>query len=66
MQGGGIDKTIIAYGDHQLTTTSATFTSYPSNIIITGITFKVRLFIYISTALEYHVLEIKLDRQTYY
>ncbi|CAD5318897.1 unnamed protein product [Arabidopsis thaliana] len=40
MQGGGIDKTIIAYGDHQLTTTSATFTSYPSNNIITGITFK--------------------------
>ncbi|KAL9299927.1 putative pectinesterase 10 [Arabidopsis thaliana] len=29
-----------AYGDHQLTNTSATFTSYPSNIIITGITFK--------------------------
>nr|ACC68156.1 putative pectinesterase family protein [Arabidopsis halleri subsp. halleri] len=40
MQGRGIEKTIIAYGDHQQTDTSATFTSYASNIIITGITFK--------------------------
>lgn len=46
MQGGGIENTIIAYDDHEFTDTSATFIAYPNNIIISGITFKVRLFIY--------------------
>ncbi|CAH2057643.1 unnamed protein product, partial [Thlaspi arvense] len=40
LQGAGIEKTTIAYDDHQLTNTSSTFTSYPDNIIISGITFK--------------------------
>lgn len=46
MLGEGIEKTIIAYDDHEFTDTSATFIAYPNNIIISGITFKVRLFIY--------------------
>lgn len=48
MQGGGIEKTIIDWGDHQTTDTSATFTAYPNNIVITNITFKVHFFVYIS------------------
>ncbi|XP_010518423.1 PREDICTED: putative pectinesterase 10 [Camelina sativa] len=40
LQGRGIEKTIIAYNDHQFTDTSSTFTAFPDNIIITGITFR--------------------------
>ncbi|KFK37475.1 hypothetical protein AALP_AA4G261800 [Arabis alpina] len=40
LQGGGIEKTIIAYDDHQMTDTSPTFTALPDNIIISGITIK--------------------------
>ncbi|ESQ39376.1 hypothetical protein EUTSA_v10001795mg [Eutrema salsugineum] len=52
MQGRGIEKTIIAYDDHQLTDTSPTFTAYPDNIIISGITFKNTYNIGLMTTLE--------------
>lgn len=44
MQDEGIEKTIIAYDDHQGTDTSATFTAQPDDIVISGITFKVCRF----------------------
>ncbi|VVB03599.1 unnamed protein product [Arabis nemorensis] len=40
MQGEGIEKTIIAYDDHQSTDTSPTFTAFSDDIIISGITIK--------------------------
>lgn len=46
VQGGGIEKTIIAYDDNQSTDTSPTFTALPDNIIISGITIKVCLQIF--------------------
>ncbi|MED6125738.1 hypothetical protein PIB30_071562 [Stylosanthes scabra] len=40
LEGENRHKTIVTYGDHQKTDTSATFTSSPSNVVVTGITFK--------------------------
>ncbi|XP_015572328.2 probable pectinesterase 55 [Ricinus communis] len=40
LEGAGIRLTSIEWGDHEATSTSATFTSYPDNIVAKGITFK--------------------------
>ncbi|XP_050238033.1 probable pectinesterase 66 [Mercurialis annua] len=40
LQGAGRKLTIIEWGDHETTNTSATFTSFSDNIIARGITFK--------------------------
>ncbi|MED6160985.1 hypothetical protein PIB30_056386 [Stylosanthes scabra] len=40
LEGENRHNTIVTYGDHQKTDTSATFTSSPSNVVVTGITFK--------------------------
>ncbi|KAG8653308.1 hypothetical protein MANES_05G013901v8 [Manihot esculenta] len=40
LQGEGSELTRIEWGDHGVTGTSATFTSYPENIVAKGITFK--------------------------
>ncbi|XP_055962339.1 putative pectinesterase 10 [Mercurialis annua] len=42
LEGAGSKSTSIEWGDHQLTSSSATFTSYPDNIVAKGITFKVK------------------------
>ncbi|CAH2070632.1 unnamed protein product [Thlaspi arvense] len=53
MQGGGIEKTIIAYEkEHLLTDATATFTSFSDNIIISGITFKNTYNINLKTSLR--------------
>ncbi|XP_038889344.1 probable pectinesterase 66 [Benincasa hispida] len=40
LEGAGRSNTVITFNDHQQTDTSATFTSYPPNIIARGITFE--------------------------
>ncbi|EEF47240.1 hypothetical protein RCOM_1346490 [Ricinus communis] len=40
LEGAGIRLTSIEWGDHEASSTSATFTSYPNNIVAKGITFK--------------------------
>ncbi|XP_010544960.1 PREDICTED: probable pectinesterase 66 [Tarenaya hassleriana] len=40
LQGGGIDKTVIEYGDHEQTDTSATFSAFSDDIMAKDITFK--------------------------
>ncbi|XP_031274134.1 probable pectinesterase 66 [Pistacia vera] len=40
LQGAGNKLTRIEWGDHESTDTSATFTSFPNNIVAEGITFK--------------------------
>ncbi|KAF2325062.1 hypothetical protein GH714_022534 [Hevea brasiliensis] len=42
LQGEGSELTRIEWGDHGVTGSSATFTSYPENIVAKGITFKIR------------------------
>lgn len=41
LEGADRSNTVITFDDHQQTDTSATFTSYPPNIIARGITFEV-------------------------
>ncbi|KAJ1375277.1 Pectinesterase, catalytic, partial [Sesbania bispinosa] len=40
LEGAGRENTIITYGDHQSISNSATFTSSPPNVVVSGITFK--------------------------
>ncbi|XP_054824774.1 putative pectinesterase 52 [Prosopis cineraria] len=40
LEGEGRRVTTITYNDHQQTDTSATFTSFPNNVIVVGITFE--------------------------
>ncbi|KAJ1392500.1 Pectinesterase, catalytic [Sesbania bispinosa] len=40
LEGAGRQNTIITYGDHQSIANSATFTSSPPNVVVSGITFK--------------------------
>lgn len=43
LEGAGSQFTSIEWNDHQQTDTSATFTSFPDNVVAKGITFKVYL-----------------------
>lgn len=43
LEGEGQHVTTITYNDHRRTDTSATFSSFPNNVVAAGITFKVRL-----------------------
>jgi len=47
LQGKGIEQTVIEYDDHQATDISATFTAFADDIVISGITFKVYIYIYL-------------------
>ncbi|OIW16372.1 hypothetical protein TanjilG_19088 [Lupinus angustifolius] len=40
LEGDDMSNTIVTYGDHEQTDSSATFTSIPSNVIVSGVTFK--------------------------
>ncbi|CAA7044273.1 unnamed protein product [Microthlaspi erraticum] len=40
LQGEGIEHTVVEYDDHQATDTSATFSAFADDIVISGITFK--------------------------
>jgi len=45
LEGNGRRQTTVTYNAHQDTADSATFTSLPSNIVVKGITFEVRILL---------------------
>jgi hypothetical protein len=45
LEGNGRRQTTVTYNAHQDTAASATFTSLPSNIVVKGITFEVRILL---------------------
>ncbi|XP_054824773.1 putative pectinesterase 10 [Prosopis cineraria] len=55
LEGEGREVTTITYSDHQQTDTTATFSSFPNNIVASGISFQNSLYLSDQSELERNI-----------